>query len=147
MKNRVVQTICAQVKIAKAIMRSLALWIHREGVCPKSAAIAPVAGLFPGGPHQEDDRGGHRRAKKKASMAPRGYSLRHEPSHEHIQTNLGQVCVAVRVSLLADLYKPAHWHQHPQKPEPARKKIGTFPSVHEGSCANREEQQGRHRDL
>src|SRR6266404_8991627 len=135
-KDCVLQAIFAEGKITKTIVRCLILWIDREGMRPKSAAITPVAGLFPGGPHQHDDRGGHRRAKKNASMAPRGCSLSNEPSRENKQTDLRQVCIAIRVSLRADLYDPAHRHQHSQKPKPTRQKIRTFPSIHESSCAD-----------
>lgn len=54
-KDCVVQAIFAEVKIAKTNVRRVVLWIDREGVRPKSAAITPVAGLFLGGVHQEDD--------------------------------------------------------------------------------------------
>src|SRR6516164_1147096 len=99
-----VQAIFAEVKIAKTNVSHVVLWIDREGVRPNSAAVTPAAGLFPGEVRQESDRGGHCRGEKNASMAPRGDSVGNEPSHKNIQTDLGQVHVAIRVSLLADLY-------------------------------------------
>src|SRR5439155_25356606 len=146
-KDCVVQAIFAEVKIAKTNVSRVVLWIDREGVRPKSAAITPVTGLFPGGKHQEGDWGGHRRAEKKASMAPRGDSVGNEPRHKNIQTDLGQVHVAIRVGLLADLYDTAYRHHHSQKPKPAGQKIGMSPSAHESSCADRDKEQRCHQDL
>src|SRR4029077_4157444 len=76
-------------------------------------------------------------------MAPRGDSVGNEPGHKNIQTDLGQVHVAIRVSLLADLYDAAHRHQHSQKPKPARQKIRMSPSAHESPCGDRDEEQRR----
>src|SRR5207245_1258893 len=132
---------------AKTNVSRVVLWIDREGVRPKSAAITPVTGLFPGGKHQEGDRGGHCRGKKNASMAPRGDSVGNEPGHKNIQTDLGQVHVAISMSLLADLYDTAHRHQHSQKPKPARQKIRMSPSAHESTRGDRDEEQRRRQDL
>ena len=55
MKDCVLQVIFAEVKVAKTNVSRVVLWIDREGMCPKSAAITPVAGLFPGETHQAED--------------------------------------------------------------------------------------------
>jgi hypothetical protein len=139
--------ILAQVKIAKTDVGCVVLGIHRDSVGPKSTAIPPVAGLFESDAHEEKHQASHCRADENASMAPRPYSISDEPGREHVQTNLRQVCVAVRMSLFSDLYQAAHRYQHSQKPEPARQNIRMFPSVNEGSRAERDEEQRRHQNL
>ena len=84
-KNCIFQSVLAEVQIAKADLRCVVAWIHRDSVGPESTPITPVAGLFESDAHEEENQASHCRACENASMAPRPYSISDEPGRERNQ--------------------------------------------------------------
>src|SRR5262245_17527691 len=108
---------------------------------PQSHRIGPIFGLPPGYDHERRDNSGSEAAQDKSIRLRGREYFRHAPGDEKVDANLGQISVAIGMSLQPDLNQADDRDKHPNIPKPPGKEIGILLAPEKGANRDSEEEE------